>query len=104
MSPGVMTLAVPIFDTFGDVQMVLQSPGMVDQVAREEARLASELLRTGSRLDDIFGVHRIRRRIATPAAVFRHPADARAKLRQPARRLALTGVGCALVICSVSRT
>jgi DNA-binding IclR family transcriptional regulator len=55
-SPGVMTLAVPIFDTLGDVQMVLQSPGMVDSVARNETRLAVEILRTGERLNAVFGV------------------------------------------------
>ena len=51
-----MTLAVPIFDTFGDVQMVLQSPGMVDRVARDEAKIAAEILRTGERLNGVFGV------------------------------------------------
>jgi DNA-binding IclR family transcriptional regulator len=56
MSAGVMTLAIPIFDSFRDVQMVLQCPGMFDQVAKNEARLAGELLHTGSRLDEIFGV------------------------------------------------
>lgn len=55
-SPGVMTLAVPIFDTLGDVQMVLQSPGLVDSVARNETKLAVEILRTGERLNAVFGV------------------------------------------------
>jgi DNA-binding IclR family transcriptional regulator len=55
-SPGVMTLAIPIFDTFGDVQMVLQSPGMFDRVARNETKLAAEILRTGERLNAVFGV------------------------------------------------
>jgi DNA-binding IclR family transcriptional regulator len=55
-SPGVMTLAVPIFDTFGDVQMVLQSPGMIDRVVRDEAKIAVEILRTGERLNGVFGV------------------------------------------------
>jgi DNA-binding IclR family transcriptional regulator len=55
-SPGVMTLAVPIFDNRGDVQMVLQCPGLVDKVARNEARLATEVLRTAERLNAIFGV------------------------------------------------
>ncbi|HZT48320.1 MAG TPA: IclR family transcriptional regulator [Hyphomicrobiaceae bacterium] len=55
-SPGVMTLAVPIFDTFGDVQMVLQSPGLIDKVTRDEAKLAAEILRTGERLNAVFGV------------------------------------------------
>ena len=55
-SPGVMTLAVPIFDTFGDVQMVLQSPGLIDRVIREETKLAVEILRTGERLNAVFAV------------------------------------------------
>ena len=55
-SSGVMTLAVPIFDTFGDVQMVLQTPGMVERVARDEAKIAAEILRTGERLNGVFGV------------------------------------------------
>lgn len=55
-SPGVMTLAVPIFDTLGDVQMVLQCPGLVDKVARDEAKLAAEILRAAERLNAIFGV------------------------------------------------
>lgn len=55
-SPGVMTLAVPIFDTFGEVQMVLQCPGLVDKVARDEAKLAAEILRAAERLNTIFGV------------------------------------------------
>jgi DNA-binding IclR family transcriptional regulator len=55
-SPGVMTLAVPIFDTFGDVQMVLQTPGMFDRVSRDEAKIAAEILRTGERLNGVFGV------------------------------------------------
>jgi DNA-binding IclR family transcriptional regulator len=55
-SPGVMTLAVPIFDSFGDVHMVLQCPGLVDKVILNEARIAAELLRTAERLNAIFGV------------------------------------------------
>ena len=57
-----MTLAVPIFDTFGDVQMVLQCPGLIDKVARDEAKLAVEILRAGERLNAIFGVSSIRPR------------------------------------------
>ena len=55
-SPGVMTLAVPIFDTFGEVQMVLQCPGLIDKVARDEVKLATEILRAGGQLNAIFGV------------------------------------------------
>ena len=55
-SEGVMTLAVPIFDTFGDVQMVLQSPGLIDVVSRDETKIAVEILKTGERLNAVFGV------------------------------------------------
>ena len=51
-----MTLAVPIFDTFGDVQMVLQSPGLIDRVSSDETKIAAEILRTGERLNGVFGV------------------------------------------------
>jgi DNA-binding IclR family transcriptional regulator len=56
-SPGVMTLAVPIFDTWGDVQMVLQCPGMLEKVERDHDKLAAEILRAGERLNAIFGVN-----------------------------------------------
>lgn len=55
-SRGVMTLAVPIFDPFGDVQMVLQSPGLMEKVVENEAALAADVVETGSRLNAIFGV------------------------------------------------
>lgn len=54
-SPGVMTLAVPIFDGFGNVQMVLQCPGLIDKVIREEPAIAVELQRSAERLNTIFG-------------------------------------------------
>jgi len=55
-SPGVMTLAVPIFDSFRDVQMVLQSPGLIENVKKNQAKLAADILRAGERLNAIFGV------------------------------------------------
>jgi DNA-binding IclR family transcriptional regulator len=55
-SPGVMTLAAPIFDTFREVQMVLQCPGLIDQVILDEPKIAAELLRTAERLNSVFGV------------------------------------------------
>jgi len=54
-SPGVMTLAAPIFDGFGNVQMVLQCPGLFDRVVREEPAIAIELQRSAERLNMIFG-------------------------------------------------
>lgn len=54
MSPGVMSLAAPIFGVFGEVQMVLQCPGLVETVAKNEARIAAELLRSTERLNGFF--------------------------------------------------
>ena len=54
-SPGVMTLAAPIFDGFGNVQMVLQCPGLTDKVIREETAIAAELQHSADRLNAIFG-------------------------------------------------
>jgi DNA-binding IclR family transcriptional regulator len=50
-----MTLAVPIFDAFGRVQMILQCPGLIDKVSRNEAKMAEAILRTGERLNAIIG-------------------------------------------------
>ena len=55
-SPGVMTLAVPIFDTSGDVQMVLQYPDLIQKVVKNETKIAAEILQTGARLNEILGV------------------------------------------------
>ena len=96
-----MTLAVPIFDTFGDVQMVLQTPGMVDRVARDEAKIAAEILRTGERLNGVFGVS------SDPPAETsdaRLTPPARNEARPAHRQLALTGGRCATVIYSDDRT
>jgi DNA-binding IclR family transcriptional regulator len=54
-TPGVMTLAVPIFDAFGRVQMVLQCPGLIDKVSRNEAKMAAAIVRAGERLNVIIG-------------------------------------------------
>jgi DNA-binding IclR family transcriptional regulator len=53
---GVMTLAAPIFDSFGEVHMVLQCPGLIDKVILNEAKIAAALLRTAERLNAVFGV------------------------------------------------
>ena len=50
-----MTLAVPIFDNLGEVQMVLQCPGLIDKVRRNQAKIAVELVRTAERLSLIHG-------------------------------------------------
>ena len=52
---GVMTLAAPIFDGFGNVQMVLQCPGLIDRVIENEATIAAELRRSAERLNAILG-------------------------------------------------
>jgi DNA-binding IclR family transcriptional regulator len=52
---GVMTLAAPIFDGFGNVQMVLQCPGLIDRVIKNEATIAAELRRSAERLNAILG-------------------------------------------------
>lgn len=54
-TPGVMTLAVPIFDIFGNVQMIVQTPGPAARVATEEAQIAAALLEGGARLNAILG-------------------------------------------------
>jgi DNA-binding IclR family transcriptional regulator len=50
-----MTLAVPIFDSLGEVQMVLQCPGLIDKVRRNQAKIAVELVRAAERLSLIHG-------------------------------------------------
>ncbi len=52
---GVMTLAAPIFDAFGNVQMVLQSPGLTERVSVDEAKIATKLLATAGRLNAVLG-------------------------------------------------
>ena len=55
LSPGVMTLAAPIFDSIGEVQMVLQCPGLIDKVRHIQAKMTAELMRTAERLSLIHG-------------------------------------------------
>jgi hypothetical protein len=44
-----------IFDGFGNVQMVLQCPGLIDRVIKNEATIAAELRRSAERLNAILG-------------------------------------------------
>jgi DNA-binding IclR family transcriptional regulator len=52
---GVMTLAAPIFDAFGNVQMILQCPGLAARVVAEERDIATKLLATTARLNALLG-------------------------------------------------
>lgn len=52
---GVMTLAAPIFDIFGNVQMIVQVPGPAARVAAEEPQIARALLDACARLNAILG-------------------------------------------------
>lgn len=52
---GVMTLAAPIFDIFGNVQMIVQVPGPAARVAAEEPQIAEALLKACVRLNAILG-------------------------------------------------
>lgn len=54
-TPGVMTLAAPIFDIFGNVQMVVQLPGPAARVIADEAEIACALLEASARLNAILG-------------------------------------------------
>ena len=49
-----MTFAAPIFDSLGTVQMVLQCPGLIDNVTRDESKIATELRKTAERLNALF--------------------------------------------------
>jgi DNA-binding IclR family transcriptional regulator len=51
----VMTLAAPIFDAFGNVQMILQCPGLATRVIAEETAIARKLLESAARLNGILG-------------------------------------------------
>ena len=65
-SSGVMTLAVPIFGSLGEVQMVLQCPGLIDKVRRNQAKMAAKLMRTAERLSLIHGGARPASRADSP--------------------------------------
>jgi len=67
-SPGVMTLAVPIFDSLGEVQMVLQCPGLIDKVKLDEGRIAAGLVKAAERLNAIFGASPDSAHRLTPSA------------------------------------
>jgi DNA-binding IclR family transcriptional regulator len=54
-TPGVVTLAAPIFDAFGNVQMILQCPGLATYVVPEEAQIAAKLLAATARLNALLG-------------------------------------------------
>lgn len=54
-TPGVMTLAAPIFDIFGAVQMIVQVPGPAARVVADEAEIAVALLEASRRLNAILG-------------------------------------------------
>lgn len=54
-TPGVMTLAAPIFDAFGNVQMILQCPGVESRVLAEEVAIGAALLATTGRINAILG-------------------------------------------------
>lgn len=54
-TPGVRTLAAPIFDAFGNVQMILQSPGVEAYVLANEDAIAAALLATVGRINAILG-------------------------------------------------
>ncbi len=54
-TPGVMTLAAPIFDAFGNVQMILQCPGLATRVLAEERDIAAKLLAATARLNALLG-------------------------------------------------
>jgi DNA-binding IclR family transcriptional regulator len=54
-TPEVMTLAAPIFDAFGNVQMILQCPGLATRVIVEESNIAAKLLAAAARLNAMLG-------------------------------------------------
>ncbi|KAB2730817.1 IclR family transcriptional regulator [Brucella anthropi] len=55
VEPGVMTVAAPIYDTFGDVDMVLQCPGVSEVIAPRIDEIASALLYTCCQIMLIMG-------------------------------------------------
>ena len=54
-TPGVMTLAAPIFDAFGNVQMILQCPGVEARMLVEQKKIAAALLASTGRINAILG-------------------------------------------------
>ncbi|MFW6028165.1 MAG: IclR family transcriptional regulator [bacterium] len=53
-SAGVMSLAAPIYSTFGEVQMILQCPGLAAVVGPREQEISSALLRTAERINVMY--------------------------------------------------
>jgi DNA-binding IclR family transcriptional regulator len=53
-SPGVMSFAVPIYNAFGEVQMILQCPGLKAALEANEAHISAALLQTADRINAIF--------------------------------------------------
>jgi DNA-binding IclR family transcriptional regulator len=51
--PGVMTFAAPVYDAFGDVEMVLQCPGVSEIIAAREDEIVPPLLRTCRTISDL---------------------------------------------------
>lgn len=54
-TPGVTTLAAPIFDAFGNVQMILQCPGLSLRMLTEETAIAAKLRAVADRLNAMLG-------------------------------------------------
>jgi DNA-binding IclR family transcriptional regulator len=52
-SPGVMSFAVPIYDAFGEVQMILQCTGLAAAMAQREQEIAAALRRAADRINVI---------------------------------------------------
>lgn len=55
-TPGVMSLAVPIFDARGHLIMVLQTPGLLPDVAQREHSIAQALIACAGRLSGVIRV------------------------------------------------
>lgn len=51
---GVTSLAAPIYNRRGDVQMILQCPGLTADIRRREKAIAAELLETAGRINQAF--------------------------------------------------
>jgi DNA-binding IclR family transcriptional regulator len=56
-TPGVMTIAAPVFDSAGRVSHVLQCPGLDSAVPSGETDVAELLIATASRIGPMLGSH-----------------------------------------------
>lgn len=54
LNPGVMSLAVPIFDAFGQAQLILQCPGLQATVETRRVQVARELQQSAQTLNRLF--------------------------------------------------